>query len=126
VLLYFGALILPAWAFILAPNYRILLVAFLSTIPLHLIIKGFDFGALEFSDLLINRNYFVRAAWAIFIGSLIFSISLFLYKTRYKKFNTFFHSETSQITKIGLGLLASLVLLHLIFIKPVGINISTF
>jgi len=115
VLLYFGAFMLPTWAFILPPNYRIFLVAFLSTKPLHLIIKCFDFGALEFSDLLINRNYFVRAAWAIFIGSLIFSISLFLYKTRYKKFNTFFHSETSQITQIDMGLLASLVLLHLIF-----------
>jgi len=90
VLLYFGAFMLPAWAFILAPNYRILLVTFLSTIALHLIIKRFDFGALEFSGLLLNRNYFVRAAWAIFIGSLTSSISLFLCKTRYKNLIRFF------------------------------------
>jgi len=102
-------------AFILAPNHRISLAAFLSTIPLHLIIKGFDFGIVEFGGLAPGMNYFVRAGWVIVIGLVISSLSLFINQTRYKRFREFLHSETSQITKIGLGLLASLILLHIIF-----------
>ena len=100
-------------AFILAPNYRISLIAFLATIPLHLVIKGFNFGFIEYSGLFPNMNYFVRAGWVIVIGLLISSFSL--YNTRYKNFNEFMNSESKKITKIGLGLLASLILLHVIF-----------
>ncbi len=90
-------------AFILAPNYRLVLLAFLLTIPTNILLKQF------FPDM----NYFVRAGWVIVLGLAISSISL--YKTRYKKWHEFFHSESRNISLIGLGMLASLVMLHVLF-----------
>lgn len=90
-------------AFILAPNYRLVLIAFLLTIPANILIKQF------FPDM----NYFVRAGFVIVIGLFISSLSL--YKTRYRKWSEFFHSESRNISLIGLGMLVSLILLHIIF-----------
>jgi len=73
----------------------------------------FNFGFIEYGGLFPGLNYFVRAGWVIVIGLFISSFSL--YNTRYKNIDEFMNSGSKQITKIGLGLLASLVLLHVIF-----------
>jgi len=90
-------------AFIVAPNYRLVLLAFLLTIPANILIKQF------FPDM----NYFVRAGWVIVLGLAISSISL--YQTRYRKWSEFIHSESRNISLIGIGMLASLIVLHVIF-----------
>ena len=57
-------------------------------------------------------NYFVRAMWIILIG--FFLIALFS-KTRFQNPRLMIQIASKQIMGIGLGMLASLVLLHIIF-----------
>ena len=57
-------------------------------------------------------NYFVRAMWVILIS--FFMIKLFS-KTKYKRIKSLIHSDSNQIKKLGLGMLISLILLHIIF-----------
>lgn len=88
--------------FLVAPKHKITLIAFFLTAALQLILKSF------FPDM----NYFVRAMWVIliaFTGVLAFS------KTTFQNFNELFISGSKTISKIGLGLLLSLIALHLIF-----------
>jgi len=100
-------------AFILVPNRKLVLIAFLSTIPFNLIIGGFNFEFIQFEGLFPEMNYFVKAGWVIVLGLAISSISL--YQTRYRKWSEFIHSESRNISMIGLGMLASLIVLHVIF-----------
>jgi len=102
-------------AFMVAPNHRWALIAFLSTIPLHLIIKGFDFGFLSFDGLFPDMNYFVRAGWVVLISFII--VSLGSISNGFKKWKdiVFLQKESRSVQQIGLGLLVSLVLLHVIF-----------
>ena len=93
-----------AAAFMVAPNHRLALIAFLSTIPLHLIFK---FTVPE-------MNYFVRAGWVIAIAFSIVSLST-IRSTTWTKWKDLFHYDSKGISQIGLGLLSSLVLLHIIF-----------
>lgn len=93
-----------AAAFMVAPNHRLALIAFLSTIPLHLIFKYF----------LPEMNYFVRAGWVIVIAFSIVSMST-LRATRWTRWDELFHYDSKIIRQFGLGLLASLVILHLLF-----------
>ena len=89
--------------FLLAPNHKIALIAFVSTIPLHLIIIW----------LFPEMNYFVRAAWVILIA---YSINLLnLNKFKQIPLNQVFTFGSRKIRNVGIGLLASLVLLHIIF-----------
>ncbi len=90
-------------AFMVAPNHRLTFAAFLSTIPLHLIIIHY------FPDM----NYFVRAGWVITIAFLIVSLSTF--KTGWRSLRELIQYDSSRIMQVGLGLLASLILLHIIF-----------
>ena len=88
--------------FLIAPKHKITLVAFFATVILQLILKFI------FPDM----NYFVRAMWVILIS--FFMIKLFS-KTKYKRIKSLIHSDSNQIKKLGLGMLISLILLHIIF-----------
>tara|TARA_B110000902_G_scaffold86535_1_gene102721 strand:+ start:4287 stop:5831 length:1545 start_codon:yes stop_codon:yes gene_type:complete len=91
-----------ATIFLVAPKHKITLVAFFATIILQLILKFI------FPDM----NYFVRAMWVILIS--FFMIKLFS-KTKFKRIKSLIHSDSNQIKKLGLGMLISLILLHIIF-----------
>ena len=88
--------------FLVAPKHKITLVAFFATVILQLILKFI------FPDM----NYFVRAMWVILIS--FFMIKLFS-KTKFKRIKSLIHSDSNQIKKLGLGMLISLILLHIIF-----------
>jgi len=88
--------------FLVAPKHKIVLAACLSTVALQFIFK------FSFPDM----NYFVRAMWVILIG---FFAVLLLSRSRSEKIKNLFVSETKQITRFGLGMLLSLILLHVIF-----------
>ena len=88
--------------FLVAPKHKITLVAFFTTIILQLILKFI------FPDM----NYFVRAMWVILIS--FFMIKLFS-KTKFKRIKSLIHSDSNQIKKLGLGMLISLILLHIVF-----------
>ena len=90
-------------AFMVAPNHRLTLAAFLSTIPLHLIILNF------YPDM----NYFVRAMWVILIAFGIVSLGSF--KTGWRKWSELIQYDSPRILQVGIGLLLSLVLLHIVF-----------
>ena len=90
-------------AFMVAPNHRLTLAAFLSTIPLHLIILNF------YPDM----NYFVRAMWVILIAFGIVSLGSF--KTGWRKWDELIQYDSPRILQVGIGLLLSLVLLHIVF-----------
>ena len=90
-------------AFMVAPSQRLTLVAFLSTISLHLIIIYF------FPEM----NYFVRAMWVILIAFGLVSLSSF--RHGWHKGRELIVYDSPRILQIGIGLLASLVLLHVVF-----------
>ena len=90
-------------ALLITPNKKATLVGFLSTIPLHLIIIYF------FPEM----NYFVRAMWVILIA-LTFVI-LASAKGGFRKWSELIQYESPTILKVGGILLASLILLHIVF-----------
>ena len=94
--------IICAAIFLVAPKYKITLIAFFATVILQLILKFI------FPDM----NYFVRAMWVILIS--FFMIKLFS-KTKFKSIKSLIYSDSNQIKKLGLGMLISLILLHIIF-----------
>ena len=89
--------------FLAAPNHRLALFAFISTIPLHLIIIYF------FPEM----NYFVRAGWVITIAFSIISLSAL--QGGFTKWKDLFNPNSKEIGQLGLGLLASLIALHILF-----------
>ena len=94
--------VICAAVFLVAPQHKITFAAFLSTLLFQFIFKSF------FPEM----NYFVRAMWIILIG---FFLIIVFSKTRFKNPRVFFQTASKQITGIGLGMLISLILLHLIF-----------
>lgn len=92
-----------AAAFLAAPNHRLSLAAFISTIPLHLIILYF------FPEM----NYFVRAMWVILMAFSLVGFGSF--RQGWRKGSALIVYDSPGILKIGLGLLASLLLLHILF-----------
>ena len=94
--------IICAAIFLVAPKYKITLIAFFATVILQLILKFI------FPDM----NYFVRAMWVILIS--FFMIKLFS-KTKFKSIKSLIHSDSNQIKKLGLGMLISLISIHIIF-----------
>jgi len=94
--------VICAAVFLVAPQHKITFAAFLSTLIFQFIFKSF------FPEM----NYFVRAMWIILIG---FFLIIVFSKTRFKNPRVFFQTASKQITGIGLGMLISLILLHLIF-----------
>ena len=88
--------------FLVAPQQKVTLGAFFSTLFFQFIFKSF------FPEM----NYFVRAMWIILIG---FILIVVFSKTRFKDPRIFFQTASKQITGLGLGMLISLILLHLVF-----------
>jgi SSS family solute:Na+ symporter len=89
--------------FLLLPNHRAALIAFLSTIPLHLIFQYF------FPEM----NYFVRAGWVIVIAFAL--LSLGSWSGGWRSWRDLLHPGSRRIRLIGWGLLGSLVVLHVVF-----------
>jgi len=111
-----------AAAFLIAPNHRAALVAFLLTIPLHLILKAVPFlliylteeGYLPEEDWTeFEINYFVRAGLVIVTAFIVLWLSS--QNKKWKKWNQLIQYDSKGIAQIGIGLVASLVLLHIIF-----------
>jgi SSS family solute:Na+ symporter len=88
--------------FLLVPNHRLALVAFLSTLPLHLALQYW------FPDL----NYFVRAGWVIAIAFAILSVGS---RSGWTPLRQLIHYDTRSIAGMGWGLLLSLIALHIVF-----------
>jgi SSS family solute:Na+ symporter len=94
--------VICAAVFLVAPKHKTSFYAFLATIFFQFIFKSF------FPEM----NYFVRAMWIILIGfTLIFVFS----KTQFKNPRILFQTDSKPIQRIGLGMLISLILLHIIF-----------
>jgi len=90
-------------AFLVAPNHRVALIAFVSTIPLHLIII----------QIFPEMNYFVRAGWVIVIAfSILYAAS---FKSGWKKWRDLIQYDDRAVWQVGLGLAASLVFMHVVF-----------
>ncbi len=90
-------------AFMVMPNRRLTLIAFLSTIPLHRIIIYF------YPDM----NYFVRAMWVILIAFAVIAIASS--KHGWVKWKDLIHYESKDILQVGVALLLSLVAAHVMF-----------
>jgi len=79
------------------------LIAFLSTIPLHLIFQYF------FPEM----NYFVRAGWVIAVAfSILFAASA---KNGMRSWSDLIQADSRAAKQFGIGLAVSLVVLHLVF-----------
>ncbi len=90
-------------AFMVTPNKRATLIAFFSTIPLQIL----------FIQLFPDMNYFVRAMWVILIAM---SIAMFSsLKDGFRSGKELIQYDSPQILRLGGILLASLVLIHIIF-----------
>ena len=94
--------VICAAVFLVAPQKKVTFSAFLATILLQFIFKSF------FPEM----NYFVRAMWVILIG---FSLIVLFSKTRFQNLRLMIQITSKQIMGLGLGMLASLILLHIIF-----------
>jgi SSS family solute:Na+ symporter len=91
-------------AFLLMPKQRITLIAFVATIPLHLLLQYY------FPEM----NYFVRAGWVVVIA--FTSVAVASNPIRgWTPWKDLFQYNSPRIAQIGLVLLASLVLLHVVF-----------
>ena len=90
-------------AFMVTPNRQATLVGFLSTIPLHLIIIYI------FPDM----NYFVRAMWVILIA--LGFVMAFSARQGFRTIKELIQYDSPTILRVGGVLLASLVLIHIIF-----------
>lgn len=91
-----------AAAFLAAPKHRIALYGFIATIPLHFVFIYF------FPEM----NYLVRAMWVIIIGFLIVLIGS---RSGFVKDKLKAQPATPWLGKAGIGMLLSLIALHVIF-----------
>jgi len=94
--------VICAAVFLVAPQQKVTFAAVLSTLFFQFIFKSF------FPEM----NYFVRAMWIIL---LCFFLIVMFSKTGFKSPRVFFQTTSKQILGIGLGMLVSLILLHIIF-----------
>ena len=90
-------------AFMVTPNRTATLIGFLSTIPLHLTIIY----------LFPEMNYFVRAMWVILIA--MGSVMLLSAKDGFRSWGQLIQYDSPTILRLGGGLLASLILVHIVF-----------
>ncbi len=96
--------IICAAAFLIAPKHRLALFAFASTIPLHRLFIHFT----------PDMNYLVRALCVILIAFSIVAIPTIL-KNGWRGPKDYIQHATPQLMWIGIGLLASMAALHVIF-----------
>jgi len=90
--------------FLIAPKQRLVILGFLSTFALHLFLENF------FPDM----NYFVRAGWVIFLGFMVIGLPA-LFQNGWRSWGDIYQSASPRLTKIGLLLLLSLAILHVVF-----------
>jgi SSS family solute:Na+ symporter len=90
-------------AFLIMPRHKAALIAFLATIPLHLLFQYF------FPEM----NYFVRAGWVIFVAFSFLAITSS--GGGWKSWKALISYDDPKVAKVGFGLGLSLVLLHFIF-----------
>ena len=91
-----------AAVFLIAPKHKVAFLAFFATIALQFVFKA------AFPEM----NYFIRAMWVILCGFLVILIGSM---TRFTSWSGLFRPATKSITQFGIGMLASLVLLHVVF-----------
>ena len=91
-----------AAVFLVAPKPRLTLFAFAATVPLNLLFKA----------IWPDMNYFVRPMWLILIG---FTVIYLGSKGGFTKDKIVYEPATPLIGKAGIGLLLSLVAVHIIF-----------
>ncbi len=91
-----------AAAFLAAPKHKIALYGFIATVPLHFIFIYFS----------PEMNYMVRAMWVITIGFLIILIGS---RSGFVKDKLKARPATPWLGKAGIGMLLSLIALHIIF-----------
>lgn len=89
--------------FLVMPNKRMALIAFVSTIPLHLCIIW----------IFPEMNYFVRAMWVILIA--FAAVAAASGKHGWRRTSELLVADSSVIRQIGWTLLISLALLHVVF-----------
>lgn len=94
--------VICAAVFLVTPQHKVTFAAFLSTLFFQFIFKSF------FPEM----NYFIRAMWIILIG---FSLIVLFSKKGFKSPRVFFQNTSKQIAGIGLVMLVTLILLHIIF-----------
>ena len=85
---------------IVKPNHKYVLFGFLITLPLNFLIQSF----------LPEINYFMRAFIVIVVG-----LSISLYNSSLVRLKDLFYSYSIQNSYIGILLLISLVLIHIVF-----------
>ena len=88
--------------FLVKPKEKNILFAFLITLPLNLLLQF----------LVPEMNYFIRAFWVIFSG---ISIALTSNIGSFNNLSGIFRSASSKIGKLGILLLVSLILIHVLF-----------
>ncbi len=91
-------------AFLLKPNQQLIILAFLCTIPLQFLFKASFPG----------MNYFVRAMWVIISGISIVAIPN-IAKNGVQPLRSYFKASNKHIANIAWLLVASLIILHIIF-----------
>lgn len=96
--------IICAAAFLVKPSYRLTLVAFLSTVPLQILLK----------QVFPEMNYFVRAQWVI-LGGLSIAVIPTLWQEGIRPWSTLVHYASPRLERFGYGLLLVLVICHLTF-----------
>tara|TARA_B100001248_G_scaffold55457_1_gene36801 strand:- start:193 stop:1731 length:1539 start_codon:yes stop_codon:yes gene_type:complete len=88
--------------FLIKPKVKVILIAFIMTIPLNFLIQF----------LFTEINYFLRAFIVIIFGLII----VFFYnRKKILSFNSILNSSSIKNTYIGIILLLSLILIHIIF-----------
>ena len=88
--------------FLVKPKEKNILLAFLITLPINLLLQF----------LFPEMNYFIRAFWVIFTG---ISIALISNIGRLNNLSKIFRSSSSKIGRLGILLLVSLILIHVLF-----------
>lgn len=94
--------LISAAAFLMAPKHRVALFGFLATVPLQF------FFIYTFPDM----NYLVRAMWVILIG---FAVVWLGSRTGFIKDKLRPEPASPMLGKAGIGMLLSLIALHIIF-----------
>ena len=88
--------------FLVKPKEKNILLAFLITLPINLLLQF----------LFPEMNYFIRAFWVIFTG---ISIALISNIGRLNNLSGIFRSSSTKIVRLGILLLVSLILIHVLF-----------
>ncbi len=92
-----------AAGFLLFPHHKTALIAFIATVPINLFLKA------QYPEM----NYFVRAGWVIVIAFSVLAIAS--HSNGWRKWKDLIQYDSREIGQIGIGLLLSLVMLHIIF-----------